>query len=219
MTSIIKDKERLVITLLLILFPFGFIFHNISLTRGYVMSMTDIFLLATNSIVYYFLWKKAGSVSLFLWSVLAFTLTFLAEYLGVETGKVFGNYHYGSTMSLQIGNVPFVIAFNWIILILATYSVSMKLIGNPWIVPVISSLLIVIFDFIMEPVAMYLDYWQWENNTIPLQNYIAWFIISLVFAYALSLLRINPDSKILRYYFFIQLGFFMLFRIEMGVGF
>lgn len=219
LSRFIKDREKLASTLLLILFPFGFIFHNISFTRGYVMAMTDIFLLATNSLVFYFLWRKSGSVPLILWSLIAFTLTFLAEYLGVETGKVFGDYHYGSTMSLQLGNVPVVIAFNWIILILATYSISIKLIGNPWIAPLISSLLIVIFDFIMEPVAMYLDYWQWDNNTIPLQNYIAWFIISFVFAYALSFLRINPDARILRYYFFIQLGFFLLFRIEMALGF
>ncbi|MFW5644832.1 MAG: carotenoid biosynthesis protein [Bacteroidota bacterium] len=212
-----ENMEKLSIILLFILFPFGFAFHNIPFTRDYVMAMTDIFLLATNSLVFYFIWKKTGSVSFLIWSILAFALTFLAEYLGVETGKVFGNYHYGSTMFLKLGNVPVVIAFNWIILILATYSISMKLIGNPWLVPLFSSLMIVVFDFVMEPVAMYLDYWQWENNTIPLQNYIAWFLISFVFAYGLSLLRINSDSKILRFYFFIQLGFFLLFRIEMGV--
>ncbi|MFW5821162.1 MAG: carotenoid biosynthesis protein, partial [Bacteroidota bacterium] len=206
---------RLSIILLLILFPSGFIFHNISFTKEYVLSMTDIFLLAVNSLVFYFVWKASPSIRLMIWSISAFLITFLLEYAGVETGKVFGNYHYGETMFLQLGKVPVVIAFNWTILILATYSISNKLVNKPWIIPVISSVLIVIFDYIMEPVAMYLDYWQWENNTIPLQNYIAWFIISLVFAYALSILKIRPDSKILRYYFFIQLGFFVLFRIEM----
>lgn len=210
-----KNRESITILLLIILFISGFIFHNIDFTRPYVMSMTDFFLLLTNGLVYYFLWRKAGSFKLFLWSILAFTLTFLTEFAGVATGKVFGNYEYGSTMQIQVGEVPVVIAFNWIILILATYSLSNKLVRNRWIIPVLSSFLIVIFDFIMEPVAMYLDYWQWEGDTIPVQNYIAWFIISFIFANFLSALRIKPDSRILRYYFFIQMGFFLLFRIEM----
>ncbi len=179
--------------------------------------MTDIFLLITNTLVFIFLWEKAGSLKLLVWSVSAFLITFLTEFAGVETGKIFGDYYYGSTMSLQVGKVPVVIAFNWIILILATYSISLKTVKNRWLAPVFSSLLIVIFDFIMEPVAMYLDYWQWEGDIVPFRNYLAWFIISLVFSFALSVFKIRPDSRILRRYFFIQLFFFLLFRIEMLV--
>lgn len=217
--NLLKRPEDFFIALLLVLFPAGFIFHNISFTRSYVLGMTDIFLLLTNSLVFYFIWKKAGGLQLFTWSILAFVLTFMAEFAGVETGNVFGDYHYGETMFLQLGNVPVVIAFNWIILIMATFSVSQKLTKVRWLLPLVSSLLIVAFDYIMEPVAMYLDYWQWHNDIIPLQNYIAWFIISFVFASALTIFKINPDTKLLRYYFFIQLGFFVLFRIEMLVRF
>ena len=35
------------------------------------------------------------------------------------------------------------------------------------------------FDWIMEPVAMKLDYWQWVGQIIPFQNYRAWFLIGL----------------------------------------
>ncbi|MBE0653483.1 MAG: carotenoid biosynthesis protein, partial [Bacteroidales bacterium] len=69
----------------------------------------------------------------------------------------------------------------------------------------------------MEPVAMHLDYWQWEGDIIPFQNYAAWFIISLVFSYALAIFRIRTDSWLLRWYFIIQLGFFLLFRLEMMI--
>ena len=193
----------------------GFIFHQVAFTRPYVLGMTDMFLLATNSLVFYFLWKEAGSYKLMLWSILAFISTFLAEFIGVKTGLVFGNYHYGSTMFLQLGKVPVVIAFNWIILILATFSLSLKITGNRWLAPIIGSLMIVVFDYIMEPVAMHLDYWQWEGDLIPFQNYAAWFFISLVFSYALAFFRIRPDSWLLRWYFIIQLGFFLLFRLEM----
>jgi putative membrane protein len=210
---IIKDPEKFSLALLLILFPAGFLFHQFSFTRPYVMGMTDFFLLGTNSLVFYFLWKLVGSGKFLAWSLIAFIFTFFAEFIGVKTGLVFGNYHYGSTMFMQLGKVPVVIAFNWIILILATYSLSMKLTRNRWLAPVVGSLMIVVFDYIMEPVAMHLDYWQWDGDIIPLQNYLAWFGISLLFSYILSLLKINPDSWLLRWYFFIQSGFFILFRI------
>jgi putative membrane protein len=212
-----KDRRKLSLILLLILFPMGFIFHQVAFTRPYVLGMTDIFLLATNSLVFYFLWKEAGSVKLLAWSILSFISTFLLEFIGVKTGLVFGNYHYGSTMFLQLGKVPVVIAFNWIILILATFSLSLKITGNRWHAPIAGSLMIVVFDYIMEPVAMHLDYWQWDGNIIPFQNYAAWFLISLVFSYGLAFFRIHPDSWLLRWYFIIQLGFFLLFRLEMMI--
>ena len=40
--------------------------------------------------------------------------------------------------------------------------------------------LALIFDWVMEPVAVKLGYWQWENDRIPLYNYISWIIISTI---------------------------------------
>ena len=36
------------------------------------------------------------------------------------------------------------------------------------------------FDFILEPVAVKLHFWSWNNGQIPLFNYICWFTISTV---------------------------------------
>lgn len=177
------------------------------------MAITDVFLFLSNAFVLYFLFKEGFSKPLLIWSVSVFLVTFLIEFAGVETGSIFGSYHYGDTMKLQLGNVPLIIAVNWTVLILATYSIAFKISKSYFLSPLISSVLIVIFDLFLEPVAMHLDYWQWKGDIVPLQNYIAWFFISLVFSSLLSVFKINPDSKILRYFFFIQLGFFLLFMM------
>jgi uncharacterized membrane protein len=203
--------ENFVIMLISIFFLAGFFFHQMDLTRKLVMSITDIFLFLANGVVIYFLFKKHFSGKILVWSFLVFISTFFIEYIGVITGVIFGGYHYGETMLFQIGNVPVIIAVNWTILILATYSIALRITSSPVLSPILSSVFIVIFDIILEPVAMHLDYWQWEMNTVPIRNYIAWFTISLVSASFLSVLKINPDSKILRGFFFIQLGFFLLF--------
>lgn len=210
-----ENAESWLILLISILFIAGFIFHNLELTANAVLKLTDLFLFLTNGTVFYFLLRKDRSPSFLIWAASAFLITFFIEFIGVKTGKIFGVYEYGSTMLLQVGGVPIIIAFNWVMLILATYSMSLLLFKNRWVAPVMSSFMIVAFDFVMEPVAMYLDYWQWADGSVPIQNYVAWFIISFVFSLALSILNAKPLSKILHYYFFMQFIFFLLFRIEM----
>lgn len=203
-------REKFAFKILVVLFFAGFFFHLLPYTREIVMSITDSFLLVTNALVLYFVFREYFSLKLLLWGAGTFLITFLLEFLGVQSGLVFGSYHYGDTMIMQVGNVPIIIALNWMILILATYSIVFGLIGNIWISPFLSSLLIVLFDIILEPVAIKLDYWQWLGNEVPLQNYIAWYLISLFFSMALSILNIKVESKILKWYFYLQTIFFLL---------
>ncbi|MBK9792799.1 MAG: carotenoid biosynthesis protein [Sphingobacteriales bacterium] len=37
-----------------------------------------------------------------------------------------------------------------------------------------------LLDVFIEPVAIRLDFWQWQNNVIPFQNYVAWYLISFL---------------------------------------
>jgi uncharacterized membrane protein len=204
------NREGLAFSILVLLFMAGILFHLIPFTHNLVLMLTDGFLLLTNAVVLYFVFKDNFSSRLMVWSVLTFLLTFLLEYVGVKTGVVFGQYHYGDTLLMQVGNVPFIIALNWMILILATYSIVLKLVRNLIITPFLSSLLIVIFDIILEPVAIKLDYWQWSGGEIPIRNYMAWYLISLLFSGALSFMNIKVESQILKKYFFLQIVFFLL---------
>ena len=38
----------------------------------------------------------------------------------------------------------------------------------------------VIYDLVLEHVAAFMDMWYWKTTSIPVQNYVAWFLISLV---------------------------------------
>jgi putative membrane protein len=199
--------------LLGIFFGAGVIFHLVPVTRGLVMKLTDVFLLLANGAVFYQVWKASPSSRLIALSLLVFVLTFWVEFAGVHTGHIFGNYHYGDTMFLQLGEVPVVIAFNWLMLILATNSLASFVVKSKWPVPFLAGGLIVIFDYVMEPVAMKLDYWQWEGGFIPLQNYVAWFVIALVFSFALLWVKIRPKSALLNTYLGIQFVFFLVLNL------
>lgn len=213
MWFLFKNNENFFTFLIIIFFLAGLIFHLIPFTQKYVLAITDITMLLTNSIVLFFVFREQENKKLFYWSIITFILTFLTELMGVRTGLIFGAYHYGETMLIQLFNIPIVIGMNWVILMLGSYSLARMIFRRSVFIPLFSSLLIVGFDFLMEEVAMKLDYWQWDRNNIPLQNYIAWFFISLIFSSILVLFKVNVKSKILKVYFLIQLGFFTVLRL------
>lgn len=203
------NREKTISLILSIFYLFGIFFHAWTKTNSIVIGLTEATIFLSNGLVLFYLFIQGKSKQKLLWWILlTVSITIVVEIVGVYTGKIFGTYHYGDTMSLKIAGVPIVIGINWAILILASFQLSSKISRFNLIRPFIAGIIIVIFDYIMEPVAMKLDYWQWENNTIPLQNYLTWFILATIFSFLMILLKIKTNSKILILYFFIQFIFF-----------
>jgi len=137
---------------------------------------------------------------------------FFLEWLGVRTGMLFGEYFYGSTLQPQLFGVPLAIGGAWLVLLLASTAVWQRFrVENLWWTRFGISFLMVAFDFVMEHAAPRLDYWYWPNG-IPLQNYLAWFGISLVFIQiALRLKLLPPKMPALVFHlYWAQLIYFVL---------
>lgn len=136
---------------------------------------------------------------------------FLIEVLGVKTGLIFGNYYYGNSFGLKLFSVPLLIGINWAFLL---YSIAQFCIfKNKWINIILSSLLMVFLDYFIEQSASKYDFWYWHHNTIPLQNYIAWFLISLIINLFVQGHFIKAKNIIAKYFFVIQLSFFSLLYV------
>ncbi|MEO8711797.1 MAG: carotenoid biosynthesis protein [Parafilimonas sp.] len=165
----------------------------------------------------------------YLFFISAIIIGFAAEVLGVNTGLLFGVYNYGTVLGIKLFNVPLIIGINWFIIIycagMLTQSYEnfmLKRINAKGIIinkrMMIASFIMdacflaVLFDWVMEPVAQKLGYWQWENSKIPQYNYISWLIIS---ALLLAVFRkLNKDKRNLFavHLFIIQLLFFLVLR-------
>jgi putative membrane protein len=74
-------------------------------------------------------------------------------------------------------------------------------------------LLATLFDFVIEPVAIKLGYWQWHTATIPRLNYLCWFIISAALAYVFRKLNFNNHNQFAVHLFAIQILFFFALSI------
>lgn len=171
---------------------------------------TDPLLLVICGPLLWLVVQRQRDKRLWWWALITYVCTFFIEALGVATGAVFGAYTYGDTMWAQWLGVPLVIAINWTLLILATNDLVGRFIKSPILTAVLASMLLAAYDFVIEPVAIKLDYWTWVAGDIPLQNYLAWAGVALVFSLALQLLHIRFKSPLLLVYWVAQLLFFIL---------
>ncbi len=162
-----------------------------------------------------------------LFSIGVIVSAFILEWYGVHSGKVFGPYAYGKVLQPQLLKVPVVIGFAWLTMILSSTGVMEWIVcrfdrtcplrfRSAGVKVILIALLMVFFDWVMEPAAVRLDYWRWLEEEIPLQNYSAWFVFSLLYAAAalrLGLLK-NGWPALARHVWLAQIIYFMLIRLR-----
>lgn len=206
---IISNKE---ITFLYIIFFVGIIGHLYDPLRNLMLLLTPATLLLTGLIVLFYSYKSSTN-NFLLWAVFTYVITFILEVIGVKTGLIFGEYNYGSTLGMKLFDVPLIIGFNWVFVILGSISISRLLADNIFLSSIISAFIAFIFDLILEPIAIKLDYWSWSKGIIPIQNYLAWFVIALISAFGFNYLRVKVSSKISLHYLLVQFVFFLILLI------
>lgn len=154
---------------------------------------------------------------------------FAAEAIGVNTSLLFGNYSYGNVLGLKLFDVPIIIGINWFIIIYCTGMITQtyedymlkkmqkqgidlknKLKAVSFIID--AALLAVFFDWVMEPVAVKLGFWQWKSETIPLYNYVCWIIISGLLLAVFRKLNKGKHNIFAVHLLLIQLLFFLVLR-------
>lgn len=180
------------------MYAVGFAGHMYEATTSLMKNLTPFILLlfalvtAVLSVGTGTMTKAQRRIAL-LWIVLTYLATLGLEIAGVATGMVFGEYEYGLGLGQKLLGVPLVIGLNWVIIV---YGFAETMRAANW--SLLSAVLLVpagavFFDIVLEPVAMSsLDYWTWSGSRVPLQNYVAWGLIS--FAFALVYFWIMPES-------------------------
>ena len=150
--------------------------------------------------------KKSIKIS---WPIPAvFFIGFMAEWLGVKFGFLFGDYSYGANLGMKLDDVPIIMGINWVILSLATREIIQRFFKLPVMKILVSSVLMVSLDILIEPLAPQLDYWSFDTMVAPLSNYIGWLIYSILIQSLLELVQFKGHFKISLNILIIQLLFF-----------
>lgn len=176
-------------------------------TTPYVLSLTLLLLILNHDLS-----NKKSKIGL----MLIFLFGLIVEILGVNYGLFFGEYNYGANLGPKIYEVPYVIGFNWVLLIITTGSISDKLIKGKEIYKILfASFLMVLIDLLIEKSAPKLDFWEFVISPVPFSNYLWWFIFSIGFQYiffkTVKTKEYNLSSNILviQFLFFGMLAVFL----------
>ncbi len=153
----------------------------------------------------------------------------LVEIVGVNTGFLFGDYTYGNVLGPKVMGVPWMIGLNWFLviyscgIIITRFShylisrVSAEEQGSlrnvyQWSLILDGALLAVFFDWIMEPVAVKLGFWTWNESPIPFKNYFCWLIVSMVMLLMFRKASFDKLNQFAINLLLIQAMFFLLLR-------
>lgn len=210
------------------------LFHTIGLSgllffdQAFFLTATPFNLLLSFALL---VWTQQGkNVYFIVFFLSCFLLGITVEIIGINTGMLFGDYTYGNVLGYKFKNVPLLIGINWFIIIycsgISMHTLLMKAInrissdtGKPpkalkaLSVIVDGATLAVFFDWLMEPVAVKLGYWVWNGDgSIPLFNYICWFVISLMLLTVFHFAKFSKQNKFAVNLLLIQMMFFLLLR-------
>lgn len=182
-------QKKLVIVIL-VMTPVGIIIMLNSALRDKYLWTTTIFLtLQFLSLLIYLFLKYHYKPVIFVIPALL-VCGFVLEYVGVKTSFPFGSYSYSEILQPQILNVPIAISISWVVVVVSSFLIvsSVKSI-NSFSMVVYSAILVLGFDFMLEPFASFVNsFWIWSHAAVPVQNYISWFIVGILFSYFLKLL-------------------------------
>lgn len=152
-----------------------------------------------------------------IFAAVTFLAGFIIEVIGVNSGFPFGQYTYGPNLGIKLFNTPLMIGINWLMLIYTVGIMTAKLPVMKLLKAFLGAWLMLLMDFVMEPVAMELNLWQWQGGEIPVQNYVAWFVISFGLLLYFHLMRFRRSNKIAPILFVVLLLFFTILNfIEVG---
>ena len=206
--SLLEQHFKFVAAFLAIFYTVGVLGLSFAFSFNYFVKLTPLALLLSFVILLFY--HKRFTIKTGLIFSLIFLIGFGIELIGVQTKMIFGTYIYGDSLGLKILDTPLIIGLNWLLLVYLANSVLNGLKLNTAVKNFFASLILLAYDLILEQVAQLIHMWSWENETVPLQNYLAWFVLALVLSGLLSWSNINLKNRIAPVILICQSLFFIL---------
>lgn len=210
-TTVFFNKVNIFKIIITVFHLVGILGMTIPALRPYFQILTPFHLLL--STVLLFVFHKGWNSAFYLFVILSFGIGYGSEVMGVRTGFPFGNYSYGPVLGVQLFEVPLLIGVNWLLLVYLSGELFHSRIKNDYLAAGLGSLVMVLLDVLIEPVAVKLDFWSWENDIIPLSNFIGWFGIAFIIQLIYRKLSFGKTNLLSLYLLINLVVFFLLLNL------
>lgn len=172
-----NNKQYLLLAIIVIFHTVGF-FGLQSASRAYFLSLSPLNLVLSFTCL--LLSYSRLTYRLLLAILVVGIAGFTAEFIGVHTQLLFGEYHYGNNLGYKLAGIPLLIAINWVMLSFSAIAIVISLQISVLVKALLSATLMTLLDFFIEPVAINSDFWSWADGIIPMYNYVCWFVLSFI---------------------------------------
>lgn len=204
-----KYKTQMLISVLVIFYAVGIIGLTNQQTRKSFLPLSFMNLLLSSAIL--IISRKERKLQFLSFLVVAFLVGMIAEWIGIHTGYLFGDYYYGENLGYKFDGVPLIIGINWGILTVCSCNVTAIFIRKSiWLSTFVSALLMMLLDVLIEPVAITSDYWHWDSLNIPLYNYFCWFAVAFPLHFLYFKWQLIEQNKVTFALFGILVMFFTI---------
>ena len=205
-----------------IFYSVGVLLYFTPFTRELFIAVTPLSLIF---VIVSLLWHhKKWDRSFLLFIAIIITSSFLIEAVGVETGVIFGQYKYLNALGPKVFETPLIIGANWLMLTYCsaaimeyarrrssgTIDVAIKIVGG--------ALIMVMYDFTVELVAPQMGMWQFVSDYPPVENFVMWFIMALVYHIIFAGFKIKPIGKPAIALFICQTVFFLAIYLYLQIA-
>lgn len=202
-----KSVKYLVLTGIIVIFHTVGLFGLFSGSRDYFLSLSPMnLLISLGCLVLSMRFSAKLAMDMALVGIVGFTV----EWIGVHTGYLFGDYAYGENLGWKWLDIPLIISINWIMLSFASIAWVLHLTVPDWLKALLSALLMTGLDVLIEPVAIQSDFWSWNGGTIPIFNYVCWFLVSFPVHYYLIRRKTAQQNPV-------GIGLFLVLIVFFGI--
>ena len=196
MTDFLKNKshrDSLLQAFLMIIYIVGAVGFVLPDLKAEFLPLSGVVLYLSSLVMVI---ASKNKTDFFLFMIIAFVVGFGAEAIGVNSGYLFGDYAYGTNLGPKFFGVSIVIGVLWGVLALASASLVNRFVSALGLKIILSSLLMLGVDVLMEPVAIKSGFWSWRDGSVPLFNYICWFLVALFLQWVLFKLKKAETNKV-----------------------
>lgn len=183
--------------------------------RWLFLMLTPFQLLSTMILILVFHrgWNDAFPI----FAAAAFWIGFGSELIGIHTGYLYGDYVYGASLGPKLWDVPIVIGVNWFVLVYLTGTVFHKSIPNDYYAAFLGAVSMTALDYVMEPVAVALDFWSWKFDIIPAENYLGWFTVAFLIHLIYRKTKFEKENRLAAFLLIALILFFGILNFTLEV--
>ena len=169
-----NSRRRIILAGLYLFFVGGALCNGVHLLQPFMHFMTPFLLVAIGLLAVYLTYEvNLRSIAAILSVIL---LTFSAEVSGVNLGFPFGDYAYTHLLGPKVLDVPLVIPFGWLAILIPCWIAAERFLRYKHLV--VASVLAMAADAVLEFAADSLDWWHWKDGLPTELNYLTWFVLS-----------------------------------------